>query len=153
MNPYNNCILYIIKCKNLNILDCYIGHTTNWTKREEKHKYNSIWLNTKLYRFIREHGGWDNFEMLGIELYPCNNKRQAEAKEEQLIKQHKASLNTYENLVLTEEQLKEYMKDYLATYRAFHRDELYAKKAINVKCEACNKEYRKYNLKNHKCKA
>jgi hypothetical protein len=76
--------------------------------------------------------------MLGLELYPCNSKREAETREQELIKLYKPSMNTYENLVLSEEDLKDYMKDYLMTYRAFHRDELYAKKAINVKCDTCN---------------
>jgi hypothetical protein len=31
---------------------------------------------------MREHGGWENFVMIQIEEFPCETKREAEAREE-----------------------------------------------------------------------
>ena len=69
---YNNVIFYKIVCLDLDIKECYVGHTTSFTNRKskhkrtcenEKHKGHDIYL----YRNIREYGGWGNWEMLMIE--------------------------------------------------------------------------------------
>ena len=40
---YDKTIIYRIVCKNTLITDCYIGHTTNFTKRicEHKSRFNN----------------------------------------------------------------------------------------------------------------
>ena len=74
---YSNTIIYKISCKDETISDIYIGHTTNFENRKLKHKQRSIKGSTKLYEFIREHGGWDNFEMIILETYTCKNRGHA----------------------------------------------------------------------------
>jgi len=37
-NKYKNTVIYKIYCKDANINDFYIGHTTNSTKRKHQHK-------------------------------------------------------------------------------------------------------------------
>ena len=39
MPDYNNTIIYRIVCKDANITDCYVGHTTNMVKRRQQHKH------------------------------------------------------------------------------------------------------------------
>ena len=55
---YSNTVIYKIFCKNYNITDIYVGHTTNFIKRKNQHrsvciKNNS---NTKVYKIINENG-------------------------------------------------------------------------------------------------
>ena len=35
---YSNTIIYKIRCKDINVSDIYIGHTTNFVKRKNQHK-------------------------------------------------------------------------------------------------------------------
>ena len=66
-----NCI-YRIECLNKEIKDFYIGSTDNLAFRTSNHKccctnINRPEYNYKLYKFIRENGGWDNWR-IDIEL-------------------------------------------------------------------------------------
>ena len=38
ITDYNNTIMYKIVCDDLNVKDCYVGHTINMTKRKCWHK-------------------------------------------------------------------------------------------------------------------
>ena len=97
---YQNTIIYKIVCKDINITDTYVGHTTNFDKRKNNHKTacnneNLRYYNINVYQFIRENGGWNNWEMIEIELYSCENKRQAETRERYWLEQLGATLNSY----------------------------------------------------------
>ena len=89
---------YKIVCKDLNVTECYVGHTTNFTKRKCTHK--SICNNERsksydlpIYKFIRDHGNWDNWDMILIEDCKCENRLDALRKERGYLEQVKASLN------------------------------------------------------------
>ena len=95
---YDNTIIYKICCKNVNIKDEYIGHTKNLIRRRSEHKSNSNnekgeKYNLKLYKHIRENGGWVNWTLVQIEAYPCNNINEARARERYYIELLKPSLN------------------------------------------------------------
>ena len=109
---YQNTIIYKIVSKDLNIKECYVGHTTNFNRRKNEHK-NSCKKgdNKKVYRFIRENGGINNFDIVIIERFPCNDRNEAGSKERYWYEQLNSSLNTiipYRN----EEHIKEYNKVY-----------------------------------------
>jgi predicted GIY-YIG superfamily endonuclease len=98
IRDYSKNIIYVIKCKDDNITEEYIGSTTNFRHRKFQHKSScnnkkSIEYNQIKYNFIRENGGWDNWIMLEIEKYPCQDKREAEKKEEEIRIERKAKLN------------------------------------------------------------
>ena len=62
--------VYKICCKNQEIKDCYVGSTNNIKKRIQDHKTNILSNNKyqlKLYDFIRENGGRDNWEFIILE--------------------------------------------------------------------------------------
>lgn len=95
---YSNTIIYKIVCKNTDITDCYVGHTTNFNNRKREHKsrttqQNSKESNVKSYKFIRENGGWDNWDMIMIEEFPCENQLQAKSRERYWIESIKPTLN------------------------------------------------------------
>ena len=95
---YQNTIIYKIVCNDLNVNDLYVGSTTEFTKRKYKHKFNC--LNSKIdnckfkvYDFIRDHGNWDNWSMIEVEKYPCNDGNEARSRERYWIETLKATLN------------------------------------------------------------
>ena len=105
---YNNVIFYKIVCLDLDIKECYVGHTTNFTNRKSEHKRTS--LNEKhkshtvyLYRYIREHGGWGNWDMVMIEQCKCDNRLEALKKERDYMELLKASLNSLKPTTRTTE--------------------------------------------------
>ena len=82
---YSNAVIYKISCRDKSITEIYIGSTTNFTKRKHEHKSICNNINTKDYNnqkyiFIRENGGWNNWEMIEIEKVQCHSKRDLEKK-------------------------------------------------------------------------
>lgn len=74
---YKHTIIYKICCKDTTVPDVYIGHTTNFEKRKFYHMRDTHTSNTKVYEFIRSHGGWDNWNMIILQAYSCDNYEQA----------------------------------------------------------------------------
>lgn len=98
MPTYVNTIIYKICCKDELITDCYVGHTTNFKQRKIEHRYccnneNAKSHNIKVYQFIRANGGYNNWEFIQIEEYPCENKKQATSRENYWVFEIKATLN------------------------------------------------------------
>jgi hypothetical protein len=96
---YSKTILYKIVCNDLNIKDVYIGHTTDFVRRQQSHKgnccnpeYKSHRL--KVYQFITDNGGWNNWEMIEIEKYPCNDANEARSRERYWFETLNATLNS-----------------------------------------------------------
>lgn len=76
----------------------YIGSTTDFIRRKCNHKSNcnnpnSKAYNVKLYTMIRCNGGWDNFKMIEVKKYPCNNSREAQAEEDKIMTEMKSIMN------------------------------------------------------------
>ena len=109
---YSNTIIYKIVCKNLEITDCYVGNTTDFRKRKYKHKFHSKIdnYNYKIYKIIRENGGWDNWDMIEIEKFSCKDANEAKARERYWYEELKANLNSIRP-ILTIEEKKEYKKN------------------------------------------
>jgi hypothetical protein len=96
---YKNIVIYKIVCNDLNIKDCYVGSTTSFTKRKCGHKTackneNNKNYNLKVYQTIRANGGWDNFSMLEIEKYPCNDNNEATTRERYWFETLQAKMNS-----------------------------------------------------------
>ena len=105
----------------------YVGSTTNFTKRKQQHKAATVNTNNpkykrKLYVSIRDNSGWDNWKMIVICDYPCNNKREAELEEDRYMMEMKANLNMNrasrtikewreDNKDKIKEQMKQYRED------------------------------------------
>jgi hypothetical protein len=109
---YANTVIYKIVSNDLTILNTYVGHTTDFRSRKWKHKYFCITekargYNYKLYKFIRENGGWDSFSMVFIETYPCNDTHEATAKERYWYE----TLNSQLNAISPQHSRAEYLED------------------------------------------
>ena len=106
---YNKTHFYKIICHDLNITHCYVGHTVDFRKRTNQHKTTcnndkDVRHNLKLYQFIRENGGWDNWEMVNIVTISCEDSLEAKAIERQCAEQLNATLNTIRPTSSKEEQ-------------------------------------------------
>lgn len=99
---YSNTIIYKITCRDPNIHDVYVGHTTNFVQRKDSHKIcctnNNNNNNCKLYRVIRNNGGWDNWKMEIIDFMNCKDLYEARKKEQEYFVLLKATLNSIEPL-------------------------------------------------------
>lgn len=95
---YSNTIIYKLCCKNPEIKDIYVGHTTDFIRRKNRHKYSCNTecdksYNFNVYKFIRDNGNWDNWEMIMVEQYPCENRFSAEQRERHWLETLNANLN------------------------------------------------------------
>ena len=101
VSDYSTTVIYKITCKNPNITDKYVGHTIDFVRRRKEHKAATVseqcvYYNSKLYKFIRDNGGWNNWKMEIIAFYECNNLHEARQKEQEHYIELNASLNSVE---------------------------------------------------------
>jgi len=130
--------------------DFYVGSTTDFASRKSKHKVKcnnekGKEYNLKVYRTIRDKGGWDTWEMIPLEEYvECKSKTQARIREEEWRVKLNASLNMRKAFVAETKQ--EYNKQYRqehteelkirdAQYYQEHANEIKAKMAVKYECE------------------
>lgn len=144
---YSKSCIYKIVCKNSQIKDCYVGSTTDLVRRRQNHKHDCTHSNRKgynayVYQFIRENGGWNNWQVLHIEDYPCNSRLELEKREREVLEELGSTLN---KCIPTRTE-KEYNKFYYEQNRDFFKktNEEY-RKANREKIRKYNEEYRKQN--------
>jgi len=70
-------VVYKIFCKDVTIQDTYIGHTKHFEIRKMEHMKDTLSSSIKLYEFIRNHGGWNNWDMVVLCSYRCRNRGDA----------------------------------------------------------------------------
>ena len=153
---YSKCQIYKIVCKDLTVKDCYVGNTCNWVKRKANHKNTATNENHKEYNYkkaitIRENGGWNNWEMVLIENYPCETDLEARSKEREWLEKLGATMNSMSPL-RTPEEHKQYNSKHGIEYHSAHREELNAKCLANNSQKmicSCGKEHNKGGKSNH----
>ena len=150
---YSNTHFYKIVCKDVNIKDCYVGHTTNFIKRKCTQKecclnMKSKHYNLPLYQFIRANGNWENWDMILIDTANCNNRLDARRQERHLIEQITPSLNTQKPM--KQETIKEYKQDWYNENK--DRIHLEQKQKYNNNKEENKDKYRKYYWSNRDSK-
>jgi len=143
----NDYIFYKIVCLDDSVKLCYVGSTANWKARNHAHKNtcnneNSKQYNYKIYKTIRENGGWSNFKMIEIGKKDQLTKRQAEQIEELYRVELKANMNT-QRCFLTDEQKREQIREY-------HKEYYQANQEKYKEYNKHNKNYRLVNKENKK---
>ena len=149
---YSKSCIYQIVCRDPTILDSYIGSTTNLPKRRKDHKKscnnpNAKGHNIPVYRFIRDHGGFDNFKVVWLVDCSCSSRNELFHKERELFDLLKPTLNKIVPIVLDTDAAanKVKKKESRAKYKAANKDK---EKEYNAKYKAANKEeLREYNTK------
>jgi hypothetical protein len=109
---YSNTIIYKITCKDPDIKDVYVGHTTNFVQRKHAHKQNcnnpkSSNYACKLYNTIREKGGWTNWHMEILNFFNCFDHFEARQKEQEYFISLNANLNTIQPMPKPKEKEEE----------------------------------------------
>lgn len=136
---YSRTQMYRLVCNDVSITETYVGHTTNWTKRKCSHKSvcnnkNAKYYNLKIYQTIRANGGWDNWLMVLIEVFPCTNILEACKRERELYEQFDAKMNMVKPYRTKEEQ---------NTYNIVNNREYY-----KLNADAVSETHKKYYEKN-----
>jgi hypothetical protein len=137
MNDYENTVIYKIICKDENIKEIYVGHTTDFLYRQWNHivtcsNEKKEGHNNKLYTTIRANGGWKNWEMIEIESYPCANLEEARLREKYYYIALNATMNSIQPHLTKEEKKERNAKTNKAYYERNKERIL-----------ALNKEYKK----------
>jgi hypothetical protein len=117
-----NFSIYQITCKNPEIKDVYIGSSKNYISRQYRHKYNccnikSPHYNFKLYKFIRDNGGWDNWKMEILENFVNHSLYEAKMLECHYCNNTNSTLNNNSPYGLNVEKRKTYMRTYMKNYK------------------------------------
>ena len=141
MVKYNESIIYKICCRDTEIKEIYIGSTTNFTRRKCEHKYlcnnpTSNKHHLKVYQFIRDHGSWENWDMVLVETVSCETKLELHKIERKYIEENNSTLNG----CIPSRTDKEYTKQ----YREKNREKLKEK----IKC-SCGSVVRKTDIIRH----
>ena len=107
----NDYWFYAITCKDEDISDSYIGSTKKWGKRKNKHKSKCrIGSDEKVYRYINEYGGWNNWSMDKIGFQENLTRLEARIIEDILIEEF-GTLND-KPAYKSSEEIKNYRKLY-----------------------------------------
>ena len=99
MVDYSNACIYKLVCKDVSITDIYIGSTRNLMDRIRTHKNACInknikGYNYKVYKYIRENGGWENWKMVKIcDVKPCMDRYDLHKAEGSYQRKLKSTLN------------------------------------------------------------
>jgi hypothetical protein len=140
---YEKTIIYKIVCNDLSITECYVGHTTDYARRKHCHKHycsndKHIKYDTKIYKAIRDNGGWTNWSMFEIEKHPCKDAYEACIRERYYYELLHSSLN----MKFPQRDRKEYYamnKEYLGKiqriYETSHKEEIKEKRGRLLVCE------------------
>ena len=106
---YSQSCIYKICCLDPKIEDAYVGSTTDLVKRRCAHKRTcdtpkQIGYDSYVYKFIRDNGGWENWEVVQIESFPCNSSQELCQREREVFEKIRPSLNTIRPKVTVEER-------------------------------------------------
>tara|TARA_R110002049_G_scaffold234559_1_gene407777 strand:+ start:209 stop:772 length:564 start_codon:yes stop_codon:yes gene_type:complete len=128
-NCYNNASIYKLCCKDPKITDIYVGSTCAFRRRKAGHKHNcnnekGNAYNHNVYKFIRDHGGFSNWEMIELLKYPCETKRELELKEREYLEMLGGTLN----MTIPTRSIKESSKSYYEANKESKKEYYQAKK-------------------------
>ena len=176
-SDYSKGFIYKIICKDETNKNFYIGSSVNFKHRKQNHKSTCYNENDKnynlcLYKHIRQNGGFDNFEMIKLEDYPCKSRVDLETRENYYWEKLKPTLNNNKPKSTVKEQnkrcyekykdkrLKE-CKEYYENnkekcqkkrkeYYENNKEEINKKRNIKIKCDICDLLVSKSNIARHK---
>lgn len=157
---YSKVVIYKIVCNDLAVTEVYVGHTTNWTQRKKNHKtccgnINSKQHNLLLYKTIREHGGWENWTMVEVEKYPCNDVCEAIARERHWFEELNSKLNKQTPSRSSKEYYqskREHILEYQKAYNKKNDAEIKEKQRIYRDTEKSRQYQREYQKKYREAK-
>jgi hypothetical protein len=132
---YSKTVIYKIVCNDLTVNDVYVGSTTDFTRRKSEHKHHcnnpiSKKYNFNVYQSIRSNGGWENWSMILIENFPCENGNESLARERSWVDELGANLNKQVPSKYNKLGKVQYNKEYYCDKKV----EISARKKIIILC-------------------
>ena len=148
--------VYCIFCKDTNVQQVYVGSCVDLNKRIRDHKKcsnnkNGKEYNKRLYQFIRENGGFDNWKFIWLEMFKTDDTiflRQLEQNymdtfpKELLLNSQRAYGQDIERYY--EQNIKKCKE-----YRQQNREIINEKQNQKVPCPKCNKIMNKSSITPH----
>ena len=150
MPDYSKTLIY--KLINYDFPDLvYVGSTTNFVKRKQQHKSrcnneNGKGYHTKVYKTIRDNGGWESWNMIVVHEFPCLNKTESAIEEDRCMIELKANMQMLKAYNSEEYKIEQVLK-LGKKYRMKNKDILteksieYYNENKEIICEK-NKDYR-----------
>ena len=150
--------IYVVKCKYDDNLK-YVGSTIlKLNRRLSGHRKDKLCY---LYKYVN--GDWDNFYIELYEEYPCNNRKDLEKREGEIIRligtinyriAGRTKKEYYEDNKEKYKERREENKEIIAEkhkiYRENNKEILAEKRKEKVKCDNCGFEYSRCNITRHK---
>ena len=145
MPDYSKSVVYKICCKDADIKEFYVGSSCNLYNRKRRHKTGCTYVfgteyNLLVYKFMRDNGGWDNWEFEILENYEAKDEKDLIKRERHWFDNLKPTLNT--NIpARTKDEHKLYKKNYQLehkeqtkerdkAYRQEHKEEIAEKNRV-----------------------
>jgi hypothetical protein len=154
--------IYKLCSNDENIKDYYVGSTKNlrqriWTHKSHCNSPNSDRYNLKVYSFIRDNGGWDNWKFEILETGECEDKLSKLKIERGWVEKLNATLNVEipsrtkkEYYEKNKDKVKEYQREYQKEYSHKNRDKINEKQRQKSPCDVCGKVMNRSSLLRHK---
>ena len=120
--------IYKLCCKDPTITEVYIGSTTNPKVRKCSHKSqcnnpNRPSYNFKVYQYIRENGGFENFDLIVIEAnIQYTEKHELRTRERYWLEYLKATLNSQVPNRPWVEYHRNYREENREAFNEYHRN-------------------------------
>ena len=155
-------VIYKISCLDETIKETYVGSTLKFKQRIKRHEINCHYengdvYNYPLYKFIRENGGWEAWEMKIIDSLTTTNKNEMLKFERRYIAEQKFSLNkqlptrTVKKYYLDhKEKIIEYKKEWSRQWYEANKEAICKRNNEKVQCERCGAFSSRGNLRQHK---
>ena len=163
----NTGFIYKLVSKDIEVKECYVGSTGNTRMRKCKHKHDSNNVNRKqynfrVYQYIRENGGFGNWDMIVLETVEYNEKYELKARERHHMETLGATLNSRvpnRNMAewyvdnpdykkLYRENNVEHIKQYYEVYYKNNKEAIKEHKKQKHDCE-CGGKYTHQNKSMH----
>lgn len=135
--------IYKLFCKTTN--DCYVGSTIDFNNRKKQHKQDYYFSNSKLYKFIRENNGFDNFEYEILEKKTYPGILTMREREREFFELLNPTLNTNCPTRTYVEHLQIQRQ-----YRKNNKDKINEKNKEKVFCKVCDCNVSRGHLSAHK---
>jgi len=156
--------IYCIYCKDSNIPNIYIGSTNNLNKRITEHKQNyknelRHHYKFKVYRFIRENGGFENWRFTLLERTYTDDKNDLRKLEQMYLDMFEEDL-LLNNCRAFGHNQKQYMKEYTEKnkekirkqkkeYYLRNKEKIDKRQNEKKHCPKCSKLICKSNIRRH----
>jgi hypothetical protein len=162
---YNKSKIYKIYCEDEGVDEIYVGSTVDLKTRVRNHKsacnnINDEFYNKKLYIYIRNNFGFDNFTVKTLERFSCENEIQLRTREQEWINELKPTLNDIRarTTKLEAKELRkkrELITNYEKKYYQENKSEIRKKAKEIMQCTNCDKQhtrqYKSIHMKSKYC--